>query len=382
VQAFEFTAPNRVVFGTGRIAELETTLAGRAGRVLLVRGLSAGAIARVRDMLSGLGTPFEEFPVHGEPTVDMVRNGVRAARGCGMVVGVGGGSVLDAGKAIAALATNGGDVMDYLEVVGGGKAITEPPLPYIAIPTTAGTGAEVTRNAVVESPEHGLKASMRSPLMVPRLAIVDPELTYDLPPAITAGSGLDALTQLIEPFVSVKANPMTDALCREGIRRAVSLRRAFRDGRDAGAREDMSLASLLGGLALANAGLGAAHGLAGPLGAILHAPHGALCARLLPAVMEANIAALEARGSGTAAIGRYAETAGLLTGDPGASARDGAAWVRSLVDEMGIPRLSALGLRPSRFAEASRKAMASSSCKGNPLPLDESELTAILEEAS
>lgn len=210
-----------------------------------------------------------------------------------MVIGLGGGSVLDAGKAIAALVTNLGNVFDYLEVIGKGQPLVNAPLPFIAIPTTAGTGTEVTRNAVLGSPAHGVKVSLRSPMMLPSLAIVDPELTYGLPPEITASSGLDALTQLIEPFVSVKANPMTDAICREGIRHAAkSLRTVYHNGADASAREGMSLASLFGGLALANAALGAVHGFAGPLGGMLNAPHGAICAKLLPLVMEVNIKVL------------------------------------------------------------------------------------------
>jgi alcohol dehydrogenase class IV len=221
-------------------------------------------------MLSTLGIPFTEFQVHGEPTIDVVREGTKAARGCEMILGLGGGSVLDTGKAIAALATNPGDVIDYLEVIGKGQPLIHASLPYLAIPTTAGTGAEVTRNAVLESPEQNIKVSLRSPWMLPRLALVDPELTYQLPPDITASSGLDALTQLIEPFVSFKANPMTDAICREGMGHAArSLRRACETSADKASREGMSIASLFGGLALANAALGAVHGFAGPLGGML-----------------------------------------------------------------------------------------------------------------
>ena len=162
-------------------------------------------------------------------------------------------------------------------MIGKGQALASPSLPFIAVPTTAGTGAEVTRNAVLASPEHRVKASLRSPFMLARLAVVDPELTYDLPPAVTASTGLDALTQLIEPYVSSRANPMTDSLCVEGMRRAArSLPRVFADGRDAEARLDMSLASLFGGLALANAGLGAVHGFAAAIGGAFDAPHGAV----------------------------------------------------------------------------------------------------------
>ena len=215
----------------------------------------------------------------------LVRQGVELARReqCDLVIAFGGGSAIDAGKAIAALLANGGELTDYLEVIGKGQPLRHPSVPFIAVPTTAGTGSEVTRNAVLASAEHQVKVSMRSPLMLPRLAVVDPELTLELPPAVTASTGLDALTQLIEPYVSIRANPLTDGFCLEGLRRVSrSLRRAYHAGRDITAREDMSLASLLGGLALANAGLGVVHGFAAPVGGMFHAPHGAICAALLP----------------------------------------------------------------------------------------------------
>jgi len=379
--SFEFATASKIIFGAGKLNGLEDQLKGRAKRLLLVRGKSSDAIPRVREILSAQDIPFTEFEVHGEPTVDMVREGVRAAEGCDMVIGLGGGSVLDAGKAISALATNSGDIFDYLEVIGKGQPLLNASLTYIAIPTTAGTGTEVTRNAVIESPEHGVKVSLRSPLMLPSLALVDPELTYALPPAVTASSGLDALTQLIEPFVSVKANPMTDAICREGICHAVgSLRRAYHNGADPqrSAREGMALASLFGGLAMANAALGAVHGFAGPLGGMLHAPHGAICARLLPLVMEANLKALESRQGGHAAIRRYTEIAQIITGDTNASAQDGMKWVSDLAIELNIPPLSAHGMNESHIPEAVEKTMKASSTKGNPIVLNEKELGDVL----
>ena len=382
MSAFEFATAKRIVFGAGKLSGLADQLKGGVTRLLLVRGKSSDAIPHVRRILLAQGIPFEEFEVHGEPTVDVAREGARAAEGCDMVIGLGGGSVLDTGKAIAALATNRGDVMDYLEVVGKGQPLTEQPLPYIAIPTTAGTGTEVTRNAVLDVPVHGVKVSLRSAMMLPSLAIVDPELTYSLPPEITAASGLDALTQLIEPFVSVKANPMTDAICREGMRHAAnSLRRAYHDGADTSAREGMSLASLFGGMALANAALGAVHGFAGPLGGMLHAPHGALCAKLLPLVMEANIHAMVSLHVGHDALDRYAEIARILTGDKDASAWDGVHWVADLVNELNIPPLSAHGLNELHLTEAVQKTLNASSYKGNPVPLNERELREILEKA-
>jgi alcohol dehydrogenase class IV len=380
--SFEFATSQRIVFGAGKLNELSKHLEQRPKCLLFVHGRSSEAIPRVREILSTLGMPFTEFQVHGEPTIEVVRQGTQAARECDMVIGLGGGSVLDAGKAIAALVNNPGDVFDYLEVIGKGQPLTKASLPYVAIPTTAGTGAEVTRNAVLEAPEQHVKVSLRSPWMLPRLALVDPELTYNLPPDVTASSGLDALTQLIEPFVSVKANPLTDGICREGMARAArSLRRACENGADKEAREGMSIASLFGGLALANAALGAVHGFAGPLGGMLHAPHGALCARFLPLVMEANIKAMESRQPEHPALGRYREIAQILTGERNVTPLDGAAWTGILVNDLKIPRLSAYGMKPGDFPEAVRKTQKANSFKGNPIALNEKELTAILEQA-
>ena len=379
--AFEFATANRIMFGAGKLNELGNQLKGRTKRLLLVRGNSSDAIPRVREILSAQEIPFDEFALHGEPTVDTASEGVSFAltHGCDMVIGLGGGSVLDAGKAIAALATNRGDVFDYLEVIGKGQPLKNMPLPFIAIPTTAGTGTEVTRNAVFGSPAHGVKVSLRSPMMLPTLALVDPELTYSLPKEITASSGLDALTQLIEPFVSVKANPMTDAICREGIRYAAkSLRRAYQNRADVSAREGMALASLFGGMALANAALGAVHGFAGPLGGMLNAPHGAICAKLLPLVMDANLKALESRH---ASIERFVEIAQIVTENKNASAQDGVQWVSELVRELNIPPLSTHGMTEAHIPEAVQKTLNASSYKGNPISLSEGELTEVLEKA-
>ncbi len=395
--SFEFVTATRVIFGAGKLSELAMQTSpehgrrveGSGKRPLLVCGRSSDAIPRVRQMLTAQDLQWTEFQVRGEPTIDMARQGVRVARehACDMVIGLGGGSVLDGGKAIAALVANPGDVLDYLEVVGKGQALVNAPLPYFAIPTTAGTGTEVTRNAVLESPEHQMKVSLRSAWMPPRVALVDPELTYNLPPAVTASSGLDALTQLIEPFVSVKANPMTDAICREGIRHAAhSLRRAYMDGADHSAREGMALASLFGGLALTNAALGAVHGFASPLGGMLHrgesfAPHGAICARLLPLVMEANLKALQARASEHPAVARYAEIAQIMTDDKNGTALDGVTWVSELVHALNIPALSAYGMSEADIPEAVGKTLKASSYKGNPIALNADELTDILESA-
>jgi alcohol dehydrogenase class IV len=277
---------------------------------------------------------------------------------------------------------NPGSPLDYLEVVGSGKPLTRPCAPCICIPTTAGTGCEVTRNSVLSSPEHRVKVSLRSPRMLPLLAVVDPELTYSLPPAITASTGMDALTQLIEPFVCNKASPLTDAVCRDGIRRvALSLRTAYTNGNNADARKNMALASLFGGLALANAGLGAVHGLAAPLGGMFPVPHGIVSACLLPSVMDANLKALSARSKNSPALSRYDEIAFLLTGKSSARAKEGVEWARSLSADLSVPRLSSFGIMEQDLPAIAIQAKKSSSMKGNPVELSLDELTDILKEA-
>jgi alcohol dehydrogenase class IV len=322
--------------------------------------------------------------IEHEPTTDDIVRAVERARGaeCDFVIGFGGGAALDAAKAIAALLTNDGELLDYLEVIGRGKSLARPGAPCIAIPTTAGTGAEVTRNAVLASPTHRVKVSLRSIHLLPRVALIDPDLTCSLPPEITASTGLDALTQLIEPYTSPRANPLTDAVCVDGIRRvARSLRRAFESGHDTSAREDMALASLYGGLALANAGLGAVHGFAGPIGGMFPAPHGAVCAALLPHVMAANLNALRARAPASAieTLRRYEEVARLLTGRMDAAPVDGVRWVESLVADLGIRPLSAYGVSRADFPPLIEAATKASSMKANPIPLTREELAGILD---
>ena len=381
---FEFATAARIVFGPGTLREIGPLAAEMGRRALVVTGGSAGRATPLLDQLDRHGVAAVTFSVPHEPTVPLALDGVRQAResGCDVVIGFGGGSAIDAAKAIAALRTNPGEPLDYLEVIGRGKALTEAPLPIVAIPTTAGTGAEVTRNAVLASPEHRVKVSLRSPLMLPRLALVDPELTFSLPPDVTAATGLDALTQLIEPFVSARANPRTDAFCREGLRRAArSLRRAVEHGDDAAAREDMALASLFGGLALANAGLGAVHGFAGPFGGMFDAPHGAVCAALLPGAMAVNIRALEARQPQSATLARYAEIARILTGRDDATPADGAAWAADLGAALGVPGLNHYGLSDGDIASLIEKAAVASSMKANPIALTEDEMRLIVERA-
>jgi alcohol dehydrogenase class IV len=378
---FGFATAGRIMAGGGRAAELPGVLAGLGSRVLVCTGADP---ARHAGLLARLGLPAAVFPVAGEPTVDLARAGVAAARehGADVVAAIGGGSVIDLGKTVAMLLGNGGDPLDYLEVVGAGQEITQPAAPCVAVPTTAGTGAEVTANAVLASPAHQIKASLRSALMIPRVALVDPQLTASCPPRVTAASGLDALTQCLEPFVSVRANPLTDGLAREGLRRgAAGLRAAYADGHDAGARADMAMCSLLGGMALANAKLGAVHGLAGVIGGMADVPHGIACAALLAPVIEANVRALWSGPPGHSALDRYAEVAQLLTGQPGASIEDGLAWIRETTTLLAIPGLAGFGIGPQHADDVAAKANRSSSMQGNPVALSQGDLRAILLQA-
>jgi alcohol dehydrogenase class IV len=381
---FEFATAGRIVFGCGVLKEIGLLARQFGQRALIVTGRDTQRAEPLLKILEQQGILSERFSVLGEPSIDTVEKGTAVAKEnmCDLIIGFGGGSALDAGKAISAMTSNPGDLLDYLEVIGRGKLLLQPSAPFIAVPTTAGTGSEVTRNAVLASPEHRVKVSLRSPHMLPRVAVVDPELTVDLPPAITASTGLDALTQVIEPYVSRRANPMTDALCAEGIRRAArSLRLACDNGKDIFAREDMCVASLFGGVALANAGLGAVHGFAGPIGGMFPAPHGAVCAALLPHVVKANLKALRSREPKSALLSRYDEVARLLTGDPGANADDGEAWLSQLVSDLKTPSLRAYGISRDHTSDLVEKATHASSMKANPIVLTREELADVLEAA-
>jgi alcohol dehydrogenase class IV len=370
---FDFSTASRIRFGEGTAREVAVAAASLGRRALVVTGRSA---ARFAGILEG-----PRFAIPAEPTIELVRQGVAFAReqDCDVVVSIGGGSAIDAGKAVAALLTNSGDPLDYLEVIGRGLPLENAPAPFIAVPTTAGTGSEVTRNAVLASPQDHVKASLRSASMLPRLAVVDPELAYDVPGAVTASTGLDALTQLIEPYVSWRANPMTDLYCVEGMRAAATaLPRAYDRGRDAEARRAMAWASLLGGLALANAGLGAVHGFAAPIGGMFPAPHGAVCAAILPHAMAVNVRALRTRAPQSPALGRYDEVARLLTGRPHATASDAVGFAAGLCRRFHIPPLAAYGMGASDIAALAEMAARASSMQANPIVLSPEELCEIL----
>lgn len=395
---FEFASAGRILVGEGSVRQVPGIVREWGRRFLLVTGRSVGRARPLVVSMESAGLELRVVSVGSEPTVEDAVRGAAVAREQRVdgVIGLGGGSALDAAKAMAALASNPGDPLRYLEVIGEGRPLENLPLPFVAVPTTAGTGTEVTRNAVLTSPAHRVKVSLRNAGMLARLAVVDPELTYGMSSAVTAATGLDALTQLIEPFVSCRANPMTDGLCREGIVRAArSLRAACASaGRWAGengalelaererlARADMAVAALFSGLALANAGLGAVHGFAGPIGGMFPAPHGAVCAALLPGAMETNLRALDARAPGCAARRRFDEIARLVTGRSDAAAADGVAWVRALCADLKVPGLGQYGIARDHVPALVEKASVASSMKGNPIPLTAAELADMLAGA-
>jgi alcohol dehydrogenase class IV len=385
VMKFEFATSTRIIFGPGTAQQVAPLAVGMGKRACVVTGSSAERAQSILEQLNEKRIEYVTFSVTGEPTTDTVKNGIELARNAesDLVISIGGGSVIDTGKAIAAMLTNGGQLEDYLEVVGAGQPLSRNAAAHIAIPTTAGTGAEVTRNSVLGVPEHKVKVSMRSPLMLPRLAVVDPVLTYSMSPSVTACTGLDALTQLIEAYVSKNSNPLTDGICREGLKRAGrSLKPAYENGENKNAREDMALASLFGGLGLANAKLGAVHGLAGPLGGMISAGHGAICAGLLPFVTEANVRALQNCRADSKALARYDDIAQILTGAATANAADGIKWIFDICKSLQIQPLSHLGLKEQDFQAVATKAQKSSSMKGNPIDLTQDELTKILKKAT
>ena len=381
---FEFATAGRIVFGPGTLRGMPAIAAETGRRPALLTGSDAERILPVFRALKAGGIDPAAFSIKGEPTTDRIAGLARQAReqGCDYVIAFGGGSVIDAGKAVAALLTNTGDLMDYLEVIGKGNPLSESPAPCIAIPTTAGTGSEVTRNAVILSTEHRVKVSMRHSGMLPAVALVDPELTVSMPPEITAATGLDAFTQLLEAFVSVRAHPLTDGICREGLKMAArALPRAYAKGDDLEARTDMAAAGLFGGLALANAGLGAVHGFAGPIGGMFDAPHGMVCAALLPAVFEVNVRALEHRAADTPALAKYHEAAWIVTGHSDAEPVDALEWIRDMSRQMSVPGLADFGITAGHFPEIVKKARNASSMKGNLVKLEDRELIDILQTA-
>ncbi len=381
--AFTFATAGRVVFGPG-VADRVPALAAERGDSVLVF-LGGHTEPAATPGLSGLPAETRWHHWSGEPTLAGVEQALALVREVApdVVVAWGGGSVIDLAKAAGVLAAGTGAVLDHLEVVGGGASVPATSVPVIAVPTTAGTGAEVTANAPVLVPEHRVKVSLRGPAMLPAVAVVDPALTVSAPPAVTAATGLDALSQNLEALTSRRATALTDLLAGEGLARSArSLRRAFEHGGDLDARTDLSLAALLSGMALANGGLGAVHGLAAPLGGMLGAPHGELCAAVLAATVEANVAALASRAPGSAALARYADAARILTGDPSATPSDAAAWLRETTAALDVRGLDALGLGRAEHGAAADAALRASSMRGNPVDLTRDEVMSVLARST
>lgn len=377
---FSFATASKIIFGSHAFEQVPELVGSFSEKAMLITGSSTKRASELAEKLEP-GIEITIFQIESEPTTQMITRGMQLAREkeCGVVLAIGGGSVIDAAKAIAAMATNPGELMDYLEVIGSGKPLPERPLPCIAVPTTAGTGAEVTKNSVIKSPENNVKVSLRSDYMYPDVAVVDPLLTLSMPPELTASTGVDAFTHLQETFVSNQSNPFIDMICREGLKRiSRSLLKAFNDGNDIEAREDMAMASMLGGMALANVKLGAVHGFAGPMGGMFLIPHGTVCASLVSAVIETNIDALTVQNGD---LSKYSELAKILTQNETAEAKDSIRWVKELVTGLKIPPLANFGLRRNDFPALVQKAKVASSMKGNPVTLNDEQLNQILENS-
>ncbi len=379
---FAVALPGRIHFGAGearaRAAEL---LRGLGGRGVLVHGASAARAAWLVAELEARDVALVNLPCPGEPTLPMLEAALEVARAHrpDWVAAIGGGAALDLGKAVAALVPGRGPVLRHLETAGPGAPLEAPPLPFVAMPTTAGTGSEATRNAVIGLPEEGRKVSIRDERMLARVAIVDPELTAGCPWGVTLASGLDALTQLIEPYVSSRANPFTDAIALPAIPRAIAALRQLDGHEDPSARAGMAWASLSGGIALANAGLGAVHGLAGVIGGLTGSAHGAICGALLGPVLAANRAALPA---GSVPAARVAQVCGLIADAFGCNAAEAPAALSRWARAAGLPGLAAQGLGAVQHAAVARGALGASSMKANPVALPTAMLEAILEAAA
>jgi len=379
---FDFATPNQILFGKGRIKDIGGLVSDKGSRIFVVYGNSLDRISLLSTIIGKSKELIIRFSVPHEPTIGIIQAGVNLCRmeDCDLVIAIGGGSVIDAGKAIAVLSTNEGDITDFLEVIGQGKELHHPGLSMIAIPTTSGTGSEVTKNSVIADRKHKVKVSLRSNYLMPDIALIDPELTLSLPKEVTASTGMDALTQLIEPYVSKYSNPLIEAICQEGlIRASSSLIRVYKDSLDIQSRENMAMASLFSGIALANAKLGAVHGFAGVLGGMYAAPHGLICAALIASVTKANIDALMLRNSNLEILARYARIAQILNNDRSSTVGDLAGILQNLTTELNIPPLSKLGVKENDFPEIITKAASSSSMKGNPVVLNSNEMNDILE---
>lgn len=377
---FSFATSPDIRFGRGASRDAADLIAALSDRVLLVHGRTPDRAAWLLDALRALGLTVETVACPGEPDIALVEAAVATARDLapGVVVALGGGAAIDLGKAVAGLSRTKGPTLSYLEVVGEGRPLDAAPVPMIAIPTTAGTGAEVTKNAVIGVPEAGRKVSLRHPDMIPDIAIVDPALTDGAPGHVTFSSGFDAITQVIEPYLSTKASPLTDALCRDAIPRGLRAILALSRGESPEARDDMALTSLFGGLALANAGLGAVHGLAGVIGGRTGAAHGEICASLLPHVLDYDIAAVPAGSEAARRVGDVTDWLGAALQVPPHHAPE---TLRDVMQGLGIRGLSALGLEETDIEATASAARNASSSRSNPIPPADVDFEKILRRA-
>jgi alcohol dehydrogenase class IV len=380
---FDFFPTPRIIFGPGRVEELGALLAGLGRRPLVVHnGPLPDVVARQLPAGSAI------FRQKGEPELPHVQAALELARtgGIDCLLGLGGGSALDLAKATAAVLGNGGECLDYLEIVGRGHKLERPAFPWLAMPTTAGTGAEVARNAVITVRERGLKVSLRSELILPRAVLIDPRLQVAVPPAVTAASGCDALCQCLEAYVSRNAGPMTDPLALRGLELAAHcLPTACTRPGDLDARCGMALAALLSGVVLTNAGLGAVHALAAPLGAAFPAPHGAVCGRLTGPIVRANLAAAGDGPDGARLWERYAAAGramGSTATDPRRQAEDAATIADALVQQLNVPGLGSFGFRAADAPRIADLALQTNSMRANPVALPAAALVTALAEAS
>ena len=412
LRAFELGRIPRLRFGAGAISALPEVIAAHGRQALIITGgrsfRGSERWPALRAALEAGGISWATASVESEPSPDDVDEIVAGHRGAGLevVVGIGGGSALDTAKAVAGLLPGGGSVREHLEGVGPSLPLRGPTLPFVAVPTTAGTGSEATRNAVLtERGPRGFKRSFRDERLVAVEAIVDPDLLAGAPANLIAANGLDALTQLLEPYVSPRAGPLTDALALDGLAKAADALPVWSalaaskpqapSETTAGPRKAMGYAALLSGICLANAGLGAVHGLASPLGALVAIPHGFACGAVLVAVVETNIAALEARAPESPALARYAEVGRIVAGGTAAdrlAGRSGGvgeeadaraalvAWLSDLTRSLAVPGLGAFGLTSAdipTLVAGSR----GSSMRTNPVELTDAEIAAILERS-
>ncbi|MDS9466654.1 iron-containing alcohol dehydrogenase [Paracoccus sp. MBLB3053] len=377
MNSFGFALPGRVMFGRGEAQKAPGLIRSCGARGVLVHGADAGRAAWLVQALRGEGAEVLTLACGSEPTLSMLEDALAQAKGFrpDWVAGLGGGAALDLGKALAGLIPAPGGIMDHLEVVGRGLPLAAAPLPYIALPTTAGTGAEATRNAVIGLPEHGRKVSIRDERMLPRIAIVDPALTDNCPQAVTLASGLDAIAQVIEPYLSARATPFTDALVRPVIAPGLRALARLMQAEDADARDALAWTSLCGGIALANGGLGAVHGLAGVIGGVTPAAHGAICGALLGPVLDMNRRLVADKA-------RIDEVCGLISGVLGGSAADAPRTLFEWTRDRGLPGLEAQGLSRAQHASVAEASLSSSSMKGNPAVPTIDELQAVMLAAS